>query len=106
MTAQRQLAMKPEYSPREFGERLNPARSGQWVLVRIWGNELQATKTGSGWRLSHQELRRFGGEDLTMPGHESVSSERDDKLRELRVCMADVDVKMARMRQLVAELES
>lgn len=106
MTAQRQLAMKPEYSPREFGERLDPPRSGQWVLTRIWGNELHATKAGSGWRLSHQELRRFSGQDLAMPGHEDVSSERDDKLRELRLCMADVDMKMARMRQIVAELES
>lgn len=104
MTAQ--LAYKPDYSPREFGERLNPRRSGQWVLVRIWNQEIEATKTGSGWRLSHQELRRFSGQDLSMPGHEAVSSERDDKLRELRVCIADIDVKLARVHQLVAELES
>lgn len=106
MTTKHQLAMKPEYSPREFGERLAPARSGQWVLVRIWNRELDARKTGSGWRLSHQELRRFSGQDLSMPGHEGVSSERDDRLRELRVCIADIDVKLARVHQLVAELEN
>ena len=100
-----QLAMKPEYSPREFGGRLNPPRSGQWVLVRIWNREIEATKTGSGWRLSHQELRRFSGQDLTIPGHEEVESQRDDKLRELRVCIAAIDVKLARVHQLVAELD-
>lgn len=96
-----QLATKPSYSPREFGERLDPPRSGQWVLVRIWNGELDATKTGSGWRLSHNELRRFGGQDLAMPGHEETreSTVDRDKVRELRIVLA-------RAQALLAELEA
>lgn len=99
MTTQRQLAMKPEYSPREFGERLDPPRSGQWVLVRVQGKvpgEAITAKRGvGGWLIPHEELRRLGGQDLTEPGHEGVSSERDELLRSLRHCIAEANAQQA-----------
>lgn len=96
MTTAPALPSLTSYSPRQFGERLDPPRSGQWVLVRIWGGEYTATKTGRCWRLSHQELRRVSGQDLAWPGHE-VPSGRDERVRELNARLARLGAAQAQL---------
>lgn len=101
------LALKPEYSPREFGERLNPPRSGQWVLVRVQGKvpgeAISARRQGTCWLVPHEELRRLTGEDLTIPGHE-VPSERDERVRELNRRLSRLGAELAECVALAAEL--
>lgn len=99
-------AMKPEYSPREFGERLNPPRSGQWVLVRVQGKvpgeEIRARRKGMCWLVPHEELRRLTGQDLSIPGHEGVSSERAD--RELLRLFAEAQRVAIEQARILAEI--
>lgn len=100
------LAAKLYYTPREVGALLNPKRTGQYVRVRIQRGEIAAERADCGdWYVPWQEVRRLTGQDLTAPGHEGASTERDDKLRELRVCVAEGMTKLARAQQLLAEME-
>lgn len=99
-------AAKPGYSPREVGTMLNPPRSGQYVRVRIHRGEIQATQLpGGDFEISWQEVRRLTGLDLTTPGHEGVSSARDDRVRALRRLHAETLRLCAEMGEILAELE-
>ena len=84
---------------------MTPPRSDQYVRVRIHRGEIEATRTpGGALEVPWQEVRRLTGQDLTAPGHE-VTSRQDDRVRELRVCLAEMGTLYARAQRLAAELE-